>query len=370
MLGQLTNLLGKHFAIGYFLPAILLAFGFLELAHLFDKLTDLQINLISGGWVDNIYLALFIALFAVFLLALNFNIIRFLEGYHRFNPFRLLFLIPFAIGNERKEYLGMVKNYDAANRNYWAAVAADPESPAVLSARYTLGDQQIALAKRFPELEGQPHELVKAAENTDDAVKERILPTAFGNTIRAFEDYPAVVYGFDAIQGWVRIEAIMNSTLGNAIQDEKSRVDFWANLWGGSLFLVLAYAGLAFVEYWRFGFFLFPYLWFPFGMIVLSVIFAKAAQKAAYQWGVSIRAAIDLTLPNLAKTLGYTLPASAAKKKEFWQKVSKLFVLRNHAALQDLDPYVPGTAAPPPPPKAAKRSKKAAMPPPPAELDP
>ena len=37
-----------------------------------------------------------------------------------------------------------------------------------------------------------------------------ILPTSFGNTVRAYEDYSRVVYGFESIHGWARLQGLMS----------------------------------------------------------------------------------------------------------------------------------------------------------------
>ena len=68
-----------------------------------------------------------------------------------------------------------------------------------------------------------------------------LLPTSFGNSIRAFEVYSRIMYGIDAIEGWSRLLAVIPTEYLEKINDSKANVAFWVN----NLFL----GGLAFLGY-------------------------------------------------------------------------------------------------------------------------
>src|SRR5262249_24803760 len=57
-----------------------------------------------------------------------------------------------------------------------------------------------------------------------------ILPTSFGNTVRAYEDYPRVVYGVESITGWTRLQDVMSKDFREILGNDRARVDLWLNL--------------------------------------------------------------------------------------------------------------------------------------------
>ena len=62
--------------------------------------------------------------------------------------------------------------------------------------------------------------------------EDQILCTSFGNTFKAFEDYPRVMYGFESIQGWSRLNTIvLPKEFRETLSSTRSLTDFWANIW-------------------------------------------------------------------------------------------------------------------------------------------
>src|ERR1019366_8978839 len=53
-----------------------------------------------------------------------------------------------------------------------------------------------------------------------------ILPTRFGNAIKAFEVYPRDIYGADGVVIWPRLTSVIPKTFGEQIQDIRSQIDF------------------------------------------------------------------------------------------------------------------------------------------------
>src|SRR5712692_4078105 len=76
--------------------------------------------------------------------------------------------------------------------------------------------------------------------------EDQLLPTAFGNTIKAFETYPDVMYGFDAIEGWTRLLAVIPKDYRELIETTKAETDFWVNLWFISLLILCECVGATF----------------------------------------------------------------------------------------------------------------------------
>src|SRR4029079_17509458 len=75
-----------------------------------------------------------------------------------------------------------------------------------------------------------------------------VLPTKFGNTIRAFEVYSRVVYGIESIYGWSRLLGVGPADYPEMMDNEKAQVDFWVNVWFESCLIVLVYGALAAVH--------------------------------------------------------------------------------------------------------------------------
>ena len=63
-----------------------------------------------------------------------------------------------------------------------------------------------------------------------------LLPTSFGNIIRVIEIYPRVMYGFESIEGWARLLAVIPTDYRNLINAAKSDIDFWINIFFLALF--------------------------------------------------------------------------------------------------------------------------------------
>ena len=106
---------------------------------------------------------------------LNRQIIRFLEGYGRLNPLRLFGSI------ERWRFWRLharIKELEVQRGELKSPPPRDHSQLADLERR--LGELHRLAAERFPTNE------------------EFVLPTALGNTIRAFEAYPWAIYRMDS----------------------------------------------------------------------------------------------------------------------------------------------------------------------------
>jgi hypothetical protein len=53
-----------------------------------------------------------------------------------------------------------------------------------------------------------------------------VLPTSFGNAIKAFEVYPRDIYGADGIVIWLRLASVMPKAFTDQIQGVRSQIDF------------------------------------------------------------------------------------------------------------------------------------------------
>jgi hypothetical protein len=298
MFGELPKLLGKTFLIGYLLPvALTLIVG----AAILDAYANTRIYawaLQAIGSADEKQLAFQTGLAlaiawmgGIILLSINYNLIRILEGYGRFNPAYPL-----------KYWSLKVFNDLSKEHNEIEAQRQDGKTPAHLRSahsrvRYRLGNE-------FPETESL------------------LLPTRFGNIFRAFERYPQVIYSIDAIHTWPRIQALIPKSYGALLNDAKAQLDFLVNLWFG--FSLLAIGTATLFVYSRSFSLMFPFI----AAIILAVFSAKLGQIAAAQWGVLVKGAFDLYRGDLCKQLGFNMPRSIKSERQMWTAVSQTFLYR------------------------------------------
>src|SRR5262249_12273609 len=96
------------------------------------------------------------------------------------------------------------------------------------------------LKAQFDQLYGRIHELRKQEMETLTELsrararkfpskEDLVLPTSFGNVVRAYEDYSRVVYGFESINGWARLQGVMSKEFREVLSNDRSRVDLWLN---------------------------------------------------------------------------------------------------------------------------------------------
>jgi hypothetical protein len=169
-----------------------------------------------------------------------------------------------------------------------------------------------------------------------------ILPTRFGNVIRAFETYSLNVYGVDAIPAWHRLVAVVPKDFAGQVDDARAEVNFWINVW----VVAILFTGLAAARF----------IWDAYSLVtgagarplsshafvqihwehaVLAAIAIGIAFLAygfaierAQEWGDLVKSAFDLYLPALAKVLGYDLPPTREGQLAFWDAVNGMFLLQ------------------------------------------
>lgn len=151
------------------------------------------------------------------------------------------------------------------------------------------------------------------------------MPTQFGNKMRAFEVYPRVVYGIDAIPLWPRLEAVIPAHFRGIIDESKAYLDFSVNLLCGSVVCMLFYAVVSAADQRVLA------LWVP----VISLLVAGAGYRlslaAASEWGEYVKSAFDLYRGALAEQLGLHLPRSSDAERTMWNTVSRMMIYRSSA---------------------------------------
>jgi hypothetical protein len=133
-----------------------------------------------------------------------------------------------------------------------------------------------------------------------------VLPTRFGNIMRAFERYPWVQYGMDAIYLWPRLVAVI---------PEPYALSYLT----GVLCVATVAAGLAYLPPDPAAHVLAPAAVF----LGASVWLYHRSFDAAADWGHFVKGAFDLYRGELLKKMGYQQqPLSRAKERDLWNRIS------------------------------------------------
>jgi hypothetical protein len=306
LFGELPKLFGRDFMIGYLLPAAMFIPAALWVAETFNAeplqgfLRELPKTREQPVLLGATLFVFFLWLLGVTLLALNRVIIRAKEGYGSWNPARLLAFI------ERWRFRRIQNRLNELNEKYITLLTFDQELDPVSGRLHTRLSR--LLAERFP------------ARETD------LLPTAFGNTIRAFEVYSDEMYGLDSIPAWPRLLMIMPEGSRTLVEAAKAQMDFWINLWLLSFLLVLEYIVLAIVTNERGSF-----------LALLSIIIAwvasNRARAAAVSWGNTVKAAFDVYLNTLREKLQLQSGLAPAQDREQWSRLSAAMIYRDRRGL-------------------------------------
>jgi len=306
MLSTLPKLADKAFIIGFFLPTLLFVMAGLALFSDFAVVEQLLRAALSKEIAGRLVILL-LALWSLSILMMVFNhhLYQILEGYRwPVSAFAMLKT------RERARYQASYDRYEELGEGWTAAKRATPPVayPEPLQREYDKLRRD--LVQNFPEDENS------------------LLPTRFGNAIRAFETYSKQVYGADPIPLWLHLSSVIPKEFAAALDDARAAVNFLLNICYFAGIISLA----AFVRVVVHGSIVTPPL-----LDLKTLLFAAVAVGAGcicrtsynfsiesiHAWGDLVKAAFDCFLPALAERLGYALPKSAADQQNFWTDVSR-----------------------------------------------
>ena len=146
----------------------------------------------------------------------------------------------------------------------------------------------------------------------------QILPTKFGNAIRAFETYGKTRFNMDSQTLWCELVAVAPRYIQSEINSAQSSVDFFVALLYLSLFFGFACLILGAIEHFKAGILLLSVPAFS-----LTILCHWLAIKAIDNWSYPIHALVNLGRVKLADNLGLVLPKTLEEEKEMWGLVTK-----------------------------------------------
>jgi hypothetical protein len=292
MFGELPKIFDRDFVVAFFFPAtlfVLASVGLLTDYNIFpDLLPLLREDALKGATIIGV-----LAWAAgVLLLVLNYGIYRLLEGYGNYNPLKLLRRFQLQRHELLQKQIAQLTD-DVEERKF---VGDEVGKSEIIQRRIKVRQQS---ADWYPR---------EAAY---------VLPTAFGNAMRAFENYSVDMYGADAIVLWVRLLAVLPADFRQMMNAAKAQTDFWVNLWLIG-YLLLVENLLLIVRYERFG------AWWVAALAAILIIVApRHAKLAAVAWGDYVKASFDLYLPELREKLKHPVPTTAEEEKRQWNEISR-----------------------------------------------
>jgi hypothetical protein len=296
LLGELPKLFGRDFLVGYFLPSATFLAAALVVMHTFDCTIPLSLHP-ETLLRDATMFGVASWIFGLVVLAANRNVLRLMEGYGKWNPLRLYGWV------ERRRFAKLRLDISELDLEQKSRSERGEELPGDLQRRLIALNERAA--KRFPDEYAW------------------LLPTALGNTIRAFEVYARLTYGLDAIIGWNRMLAVIPKDYRELVDTAKAQMDFWANLSFLNILSTVQYFAFAYNRHELRQF------WLVAIILALCCFSYLMAIGAAVEWGDLVKAAFDVFLSELRQKLGFPLPEGNEADRRLWTGFSQAVLYSN-----------------------------------------
>lgn len=205
------------------------------------------------------------------------------------------------------------------------------------------------LVERWRLLRDQKYGLVSTYQNNFPP-KQYILPTRFGNILRAAEVYPNRRYGIDAVPMWGRLAHIMPDAGMEKVDQANNQCLFLLNccllsvIFATASFFVSGYQGLTTIlarQGLKELLYFIPVnpdivyvyqqrvvIYLVLGIIAFLIgrLFYEASLVNVGQYGNMIRSAFDLYRFELLEALHFSLPKDLDEETDQWRAVSRFFV--------------------------------------------
>jgi len=308
MLGNLTNIVDTTFVVRCFLPSLILVIGSIFINDMFTGANNFM-TLISDSpsRVEALAGSAFIGLVAwvlgIVIAAIQREIVRTLEGYGRFNPLKKISLFTnIQVGEFRKLQKRRVE------LNHLIDILEITDK-----------------TKKSKEFENIYAELTKVALKLSTGFpssESSVLPTSFGNAMRALEGYSTTLYGLDSIPGYTRLQGVIPSNYQTIIDEQRMYRDFWVNIFMITILLLCEL--MFFLTTKRFNplaaLGILPFL------LLVCVTSYVSATSAAIGFGEYIKSAFDLYIDSLGEKLGIPKVEDPNLQRSIWLDATRAFL--------------------------------------------
>jgi len=301
-LSDVAGVFSRYFIVGFFAPCF---FVLIALSQTLTKSALPPVYVEAGNGARVAIIGGASILGGLVLLGLNYPILRLFEGYPlRGHWYTRIIDVPLTAWQKRRLRKAREKT-----------VAQDADQIAKNNATWRLG-------RKF---------------GADD---DKVLPTGFGNAIRAFERHSKIRWGLNAIAAWPLIETQLSEQEVQTQSDVKGDVAFFVNgallaTVGGFGLIADAAANRSLHSPEQVAYAV------PF---VISALLYWASVGAAIQWGEAVRASIDLHRRDIYQKVGLRTPVNFTDEREVVAPALNASLLRGVQIPDDLAAEPPATA--------------------------
>lgn len=311
-LSDIAGVFSRYFIVGFFLPVF---FTLVVLAQVVDSALLPQVYLQASSGARIAILGGAALAGGLLLLGLHHNVLRLYEGYplaalNSWPVIKRIYRAPLAL--QRWRYRRARAKCDDAH--------IDDQVP--FEAAWKLG-------LRFP------------YDRTNPDSTALLLPTSFGNAIRAFESRSFANWHLNSIGAWPHVENLLSDQEAQVLSDARGDVAFFLNssLLATAAFVLVAVDLLKYKSS--------SSLWGLLIPLVVALATYRAAIGAAQRWGLVVNACIDLHRHDLYEKLGLRAPTDFRDERRIAWNLNRTLLLGRHL------PDELGVASTPPTPAAA-----------------
>jgi hypothetical protein len=325
--------MGSNFLVAALVPS--LAFV-VAVFFLFDPIANIAQAFDSKGGIYQLVgfsLVIFIltVIIGFTLTALNTYILKIFEGYEILFPLHIMYMDSWRkhklnahrLRLHRDRLKTVIRKREEEENGSYLRREQDPELNNLIEKYYqTVSEYQSS----YP-------------ENPAD-----ILPTAFGNSLKAAENYPGERYGLDGIHFWPRLVDVIPTDYKLSIDNVRNELSFLVNMsilsfifsivcipgMGFSLYKLSAESGSV-ITFLTVILELGKYFIAAALGIASCTLFYKASIYSVSSFGLMIRSSFDLFRMDLLKKLGVERPRDSIEEFERWQELNELVVLGSHS---------------------------------------
>jgi len=163
--------------------------------------------------------------------------------------------------------------------------------------------------------------------------EKRLLPTRFGNRMRAFESYGATQYRLDSQTLWYELTA----QVPKEIRDSLSSANIVSDSFICTLYMFLGLATIAFLVggvYSRTSAFVLGA-----ASLVIVLVSHRRLLASTDEWRYAVQALVNIGRKPLAASLGFALPSTLETEREMWNAVTNHVVYRNMQWGEETDQF-------------------------------
>ena len=262
------------------------------------------------------------------LTALNTYILKMFEGYIIFPPIRFLYNRQHRIHQQKARNL--MAQRESLEKEYQYLKKFGGNNPDLDSRLETILDEHYRIASEYDQ--GYPADL------------KDVLPTRFGNALRAAEDHAVQRYGFDGVTFWPRLIHVIPDSYKATIDSTRNELSFLVNM----SILSVIFSFLCFLAIFHamattnvisgnatiFGLFarnVLKYLIAATLGMIAGGFFYNTSIISLGSFTLTVRSSFDLFRLDLLKKLELVHPKDFNEEFDAWTNLNELIVLGNQS---------------------------------------